>query len=47
MNEVAAAMGLTLLESLDELIAVNYRNYKCYQCELEGIPGITDPVIFY
>jgi dTDP-4-amino-4,6-dideoxygalactose transaminase len=40
MSEVSAAMGLTLLESLDELIAVNYRNYKQYQHELERISGI-------
>jgi dTDP-4-amino-4,6-dideoxygalactose transaminase len=40
MNEVSAAMGLTSLESLDELIAVNYRNYKQYQHKLAGIPGV-------
>lgn len=40
MNEVSAAMGLTLLESLDELISANYRNYKQYQLGLEDIPGI-------
>jgi dTDP-4-amino-4,6-dideoxygalactose transaminase len=40
MNEVSAAMGLTSLESLDEFIAVNRRNYKYYQHELAGIPGI-------
>ena len=40
MNEVCAAMGLTGLDSLDEFIAVNYRNYKHYQQELAGIPGV-------
>lgn len=40
MNEVCAAMGLTGLESLDEFIAVNYRNYKQYQQELAGVPGV-------
>jgi dTDP-4-amino-4,6-dideoxygalactose transaminase len=40
MDEVSAAMGLTLLESLGEFISVNYRNYKQYQCELEEISGI-------
>ena len=40
MNEVSAAMGLTSLESLDEFIGVNHRNYKQYQRELEGTPGI-------
>jgi dTDP-4-amino-4,6-dideoxygalactose transaminase len=41
MNEVSAAMGLTSLESLDELIAVNRRNYHCYLHELDGVPGIS------
>jgi dTDP-4-amino-4,6-dideoxygalactose transaminase len=40
MNEVSAAMGLTSLESLDDFIAVNYRNYKQYQRELAETPGI-------
>lgn len=40
MSEVSAAMGLTGLESLDEFIAVNYRNYKEYERQLEGIPGV-------
>jgi dTDP-4-amino-4,6-dideoxygalactose transaminase len=45
MDEMSAAMGLTSLESLDEFIATNYRNYKHYQEELHGIPGIT-PIIY-
>jgi dTDP-4-amino-4,6-dideoxygalactose transaminase len=40
MSEVSAAMGLTGLESLDEFIQVNRRNFKQYQKELEGIPGL-------
>jgi dTDP-4-amino-4,6-dideoxygalactose transaminase len=40
MNEACAAMGLTSLESLDEFVEVNYRNYKCYQQEIASIPGI-------
>lgn len=40
MSEVSAAMGLTGLESLDEFVAVNYRNYRQYQCELRDIPGV-------
>ncbi len=40
MSEVSAAMGLTGLESLDEFIAINYRNYKEYERQLEDIPGI-------
>ena len=40
MSEISAAMGLTGLESLEDFIAVNYRNYKCYQQELADLPGI-------
>ena len=40
MNELSAAMGLTSLESLEEIIAVNYRNYKCYESEIKRIPGV-------
>ncbi len=40
MNEVSAAMGLTGLESLDEFIAVNRRNYYAYKQELDGINGV-------
>ncbi len=40
MTEVCAAMGLTSLESVDELIAVNRGNYAAYQAGLAGLPGI-------
>ena len=40
MNEVCAAMGLTGLESLDEFIAHNRRNYLQYRRELAALPGI-------
>ena len=40
MNEASAAMGLTNLESLDEFVAVNRRNYDCYNSCMENIPGI-------
>lgn len=40
MSEVSAAMGLTGLESLEEFITINYRNYKQYERELVSIPGI-------
>jgi dTDP-4-amino-4,6-dideoxygalactose transaminase len=40
MSEVCAAMGLTGLESLDEFVAVNYRNYKQYQHHLKDTPGV-------
>jgi dTDP-4-amino-4,6-dideoxygalactose transaminase len=40
MTEIAAAMGLTGLESLDEFIATNRRNYQLYRRELKGLPGL-------
>lgn len=40
MNEMSAAMGLTLLEGLDELIATNHHHHKQYQQDLAGIPGV-------
>jgi len=41
MTEIAAAMGLTNLEDLEEFIAINRRNYKCYQNCIASIPGLT------
>jgi len=41
MNEISAAMGLTLLESLDELVDINKRNYELYRQFLSDIPGIS------
>jgi len=41
MNEVSAAMGLTNLESMDEFIEINRRNYKQYAAELAGLEGVT------
>jgi dTDP-4-amino-4,6-dideoxygalactose transaminase len=40
MTEVAAAMGITSLESMEEFVAVNRRNYLAYKKGLDGIPGI-------
>jgi dTDP-4-amino-4,6-dideoxygalactose transaminase len=40
MNEISAAMGLTGLESIEEFVAANKRNYTCYLEELRGIPGV-------
>lgn len=40
MNEVSAAMGLTSLESFDEFVLVNERNYHVYRQELEGMHGV-------
>jgi dTDP-4-amino-4,6-dideoxygalactose transaminase len=41
MSEVSAAMGLTSLESVEEFIEANRRNYCLYREEIEGIPGVT------
>jgi dTDP-4-amino-4,6-dideoxygalactose transaminase len=40
MSEIAAAMGLTSLESIEDFVAVNYRNYQCYRRELCDVPGV-------
>ena len=40
MSEVSAAMGLTGLESLNEFIAANRRNYAAYRAGLQEVPGI-------
>ena len=40
MNEAAAAMGLTSLDSMGEFIAVNRRNYECYTRNLADVPGV-------
>ena len=40
MSEVSAAMGLTSLDSFDEFVAVNYRNYKLYEERLRDVPGV-------
>lgn len=48
MTEVCAAMGLTSLEALEEIVAVNRRNYLAYREGLAGITGVEviryDPV---
>lgn len=40
MNEAAAAMGLTSLESLEDFVEVNRRNHAMYSRALSGIPGV-------
>lgn len=45
MHEVSAAMGLTSLESLAQIIEANRRNYYAYLDGLSNIPGI--PVLRY
>jgi dTDP-4-amino-4,6-dideoxygalactose transaminase len=41
MTEVCAAMGLTSLEAIDDLIAVNRRNYGAYCDNLRGLTGVS------
>jgi dTDP-4-amino-4,6-dideoxygalactose transaminase len=40
MTEICAAMGLTSLESMDEFIAINHRNYDRYRANLTSIAGL-------
>jgi dTDP-4-amino-4,6-dideoxygalactose transaminase len=41
MNEFSALMGITNLESVDDFISTNYRNYKLYKRELGDMPGVS------
>ena len=41
MNEISAAMGLTNLEAMEEIIAINRRNYEAYKIGLDEMPGIS------
>lgn len=41
MTEICAAMGLTSVESIADVIAVNKRNYEEYRRGLAGMPGVT------
>jgi dTDP-4-amino-4,6-dideoxygalactose transaminase len=41
MSELSAAMGLTSLDSLDEFLVTNRRNYLRYRDELGDVPGIS------
>jgi dTDP-4-amino-4,6-dideoxygalactose transaminase len=40
MSEASAAMGLTSLESMQDFIAINRRNYAAYRDGLAGLPGV-------
>ncbi|MGZ5435072.1 MAG: DegT/DnrJ/EryC1/StrS family aminotransferase [Pyrinomonadaceae bacterium] len=40
MNEVSAVVGLTNLESLDDFVRINQRNYAQYRKDLDGFTGI-------
>jgi dTDP-4-amino-4,6-dideoxygalactose transaminase len=41
MTEICAAMGLTSLESMDDIIAINKRNYEAYRRGLSGLAGVS------
>lgn len=41
MTEICAAMGLTSLEAMDEIIAANRQNYETYRNGLHDLPGIS------
>lgn len=40
MNELSAAVGLSLLENVDDVMAVNHRHYNHYAVALTGIAGL-------
>ena len=40
LTEVCAAMGLTSLEAMEDIIKANRRNYEAYGAGLQGLPGI-------
>lgn len=40
MTEICAAMGLTSLEAIDDVIAINRRNHKAYSEQLRDLPGV-------
>ncbi len=41
MIEVVAAMGMVNLESIDNVVEANQRNYQVYHERLSGLPGIS------
>jgi len=41
MNEISAAMGLSGIGCLEDIVAVNRRNYEAYQRGLANVPGLT------
>jgi dTDP-4-amino-4,6-dideoxygalactose transaminase len=40
MTEICAAMGIANLGAINDVIAINERNYHAYVDKLEGVPGI-------
>lgn len=41
MNEISAAMGLTLLDGFEAIVARNAENYRNYRRGLAGVPGLS------
>lgn len=41
MSEACAAMGLSSIESMDDIVAHNRTNYLAYQCGLDGLSGVS------
>ena len=41
MSEISSAMGLTSLDSLDEFIGINRRNYELYKSEIATMNGLS------
>jgi len=41
MTEICAAMGLTSLEAMDEIVRVNRRNYEAYRDGLKEVHGLS------
>lgn len=41
MSEVCAAMGLTSLESMEDIIQINLKNYEEYRTRLEEVAGLS------
>ena len=41
MSEVCAAMGLTSMEAMEEIVAVNRRNHAAYRQGLTGLAGLS------
>ncbi len=41
MTEVSAAMGLTSLSAIDQIVAQNRSNYECYRRGFQELPGVS------
>jgi dTDP-4-amino-4,6-dideoxygalactose transaminase len=41
LSEIGAAMGLTSLEAMEEIVACNRANYEAYRDGLRNLPGLS------